>query len=116
MAENKKSFILYLDQKGVFDKLTNEQAGILIKHIFSYCSDENPECDFITELAFEGIKQALKRDLQKYENIRERNASNGSKGGRPKKPKKPSGLFGNPKKPKKADSDSVSDSVNQEKK
>ena len=68
MAENKKSFILYCDQKGVWDKLNNEQAGKLIKHIIAYVNDENPETDdFITELAFEPIKQHLKRDLKKWE-------------------------------------------------
>ena len=34
MAENKKSFVLYTDQSGIFNKLTDEQAGALIKHIF----------------------------------------------------------------------------------
>lgn len=68
MAENKKSFILYCDQKGVWDKLNNEQAGKLIKHIIAYVNDENPQTDdFITELAFEPIKQHLKRDLKKWE-------------------------------------------------
>lgn len=68
MAENKKSFILYCDQKGIWDKLTDEQAGKLIKHIISYVNDENPKTDdFIIELAFEPIKQQLKRDLKKWE-------------------------------------------------
>lgn len=68
MAENKKSFILYCDQKGVWDKLNNEQAGKLIKHIIAYVNNENPVTDdFITELAFEPIKQHLKRDLKKWE-------------------------------------------------
>ena len=69
MAENKKSFILYCDQKGVWDKLDDAQAGRLIKHIISYVNDDNPVApDFITELAFEPIKQSLKRDLKKWEN------------------------------------------------
>ena len=70
MAKGKKSFILYADQRGVFDKLSNEQAGTLIKHIFSYVSDENPEGNLITEIAFELIKQQLKRDLDHWENIK----------------------------------------------
>lgn len=69
MAENKKSFILYCDQKGIWDKLSDEQAGKLIKHVLSYVNDENPVTDdFIIELAFESIKQQLKRDLKKWEN------------------------------------------------
>jgi general stress protein YciG len=82
MAENKKSFILYNDQRGIFKKLSDEQAGKLIKHIFSYVSDENPEADFITELAFESIKSALKRDLKKFEQIKEKRAEAGRKGGK----------------------------------
>ena len=60
MAENKKSFILYCDQKGVWDKLDDAQAGRLVKHIIAYVNDENPVApDFVTELAFEPIKQSL---------------------------------------------------------
>jgi len=69
MAENKKSFILYCDQKGIWDKLSDDQAGKLIKHVLAYVNDENPTApDFIIELAFESIKQQLKRDLKKWEN------------------------------------------------
>jgi len=98
MATGKKAFMLYADQKGVFDKLPNEKAGELIKHIFSYVNDEDPKTeDLIIQISFESIKQQLKRDLQKYYNICNRNKENGSKGGRPKnpdKPKKPTGLSG----------------------
>jgi hypothetical protein len=107
MAENKKSFVLYTDQIGIFQKLTNEQAGLLIKHIFSYCNDEDPEGDFITDLAFESIKQQLKRDLVKYEKRADNSRENGKLGGRPKKPNKPSGLNNNPAKPKKPDTVNV---------
>lgn len=69
MAKDKKSFVLYCDQKGIWDKLDDAQAGRLIKHVFAYVSDENPNApDFIIELAFESIKQQLKRDLKKWEN------------------------------------------------
>ncbi len=69
MAKDKKSFVLYCDQKGIWDKLDDAQAGRLIKHVLAYVSDENPTApDFIIELAFESIKQQLKRDLKKWEN------------------------------------------------
>ena len=114
MAKDKTSFILYADQRSYFDKLTDEEAGRLIKHIFSYVNDENPNpIDRITDLSFEPIKLQLKRDLKKYEVVVNRNQENGKKGGRPKnqeEPKKPSGLFNNPSKPKKADNDT--DNVN----
>jgi hypothetical protein len=85
MAKNKKSFVLYNDQRGIFNKLSDEQAGILIKHIFSYVCDEDPKADFITELAFEPIKSTFKRDLKKFEERAARSRENGAKGGRPPK-------------------------------
>jgi hypothetical protein len=65
---NKKSFILYLDQKELFDSLPDEIAGKLIKHIFSYVNCEEPTSDdLIINVAFASIKQSLKRDLKKWE-------------------------------------------------
>jgi len=73
MAENKKSFIAYTDWKETFDSLPNEKAGQLIKHIFAYVNDENPKSDdILINAVFANIKQTLKRDLRKYENIREK--------------------------------------------
>lgn len=115
MADNKKSFVLYTDIAHTVEHLSNEDAGLLFKHILDYVNDKNPIADsIIIKLAFEPIKQSLKRDLKKYELRAERSRDNGSKGGRPKKPKKPSGLINNPTKPRKPDSVSVSvsDSVN----
>jgi hypothetical protein len=115
MALNKKSFVLYTDQRSYFDKLNDQEAGQLIKHIFSYVNDENPNpVDRIIDLSFEPIKLQLKRDLVKYESISNRNKSNGKLGGRPKQeeqeePKKPTGLSGNPTEPKKADTDNDTD-------
>ena len=80
MAQDKKSFILYADLIHVTEKLTNEQAGILLKHVLRYVNDENPVApDQFTEVIFEPIRQNLKRDLVKYENIREKNQSNAKK-------------------------------------
>lgn len=109
MAENKKSFILYTDQSGVFNQLPDEIAGKLIKHIFAYVNDENPiSNDLIINIAFEPIKQSLKRDLKRYEQYVEKQAVNGAKGGRPKKPNETQITQPFLDKPKKADSDSVS--------
>jgi hypothetical protein len=86
MAKDKKSFLLYCDQQGVFNKLPDEIAGKLIKHIFAYVNDENPPCDdLLLTIAFEPIKTQLKRDLRKYDDYIEKQKFNGSKGGRPKK-------------------------------
>lgn len=68
MAEDKKSFIAYADWKETFDKLPDEVAGKLIKHIFAYVNDENPiSDDYVIEAVFSNIKNTLKRDLRKWE-------------------------------------------------
>jgi hypothetical protein len=72
MAENKKSFVLYSDQRSLIDLLSDEQAGKLLKHIFAYVNDENPITDDkLMLVAFEPIKQQLKRDLVRWENTKE---------------------------------------------
>jgi len=82
MAESKKSFLLYTDVLHTVKKLTDIQAGLLFKHILSYVNDENPVIDdFIIEIAFEPIKQSLKRDLKKYESIIEDRSKAGRLGG-----------------------------------
>lgn len=71
MAENKKGFILYADQRSIIDMLDNETAGKLLKHIYSYVNDENPICDnALVNLAFEPIKLQLKRDLKTWESTK----------------------------------------------
>lgn len=83
MAENKKSFVAYADWKNVFDMLEDDEAGRLVKHLFSYVNDENPVLDDrILKMAFEPIKLQLKRDLEKYEMVRERRAEAGRVGGK----------------------------------
>ena len=75
MAKDKKSFVLYCDIIHTIEQLTDEQAGHLFKHVLYYVNDLNPETDnVITKIAFEPIKQQLKRDLVRYEKIRERNS------------------------------------------
>ena len=77
MATDKKSFLIYCDIIHTVEQLTDEQAGNLFKHLLRYVNDLNPQSDsVITKIAFEPIKQALKRDLDKYESIRKRNSEN----------------------------------------
>ena len=110
MAKDKKSVLLYCDIIHTIEKMDNATAGEFFKHYLRYINDLNPTTDnIVVDIAFESVKQTLKRDLKKYENICKRNASNGEKGGRPKKPKEPSGLIKNPEKPKKADNDNDTD-------
>lgn len=114
MADNKKAFILYADQQELFNQLSDEMAGKLIKHIFKYVNDENPKTDdIIINLAFTPIKQQLKRDLEKWRKRAENSRVNGAKGGRPpKNPKNPMGYIEtqkNPDEPRKPDT--VNDTV-----
>jgi hypothetical protein len=65
--EDKRGFILYVDIKTMVDKLPDDYAGKLFKHVLAYVNDEDPETDdIILQIAFEPIKQQLKRDLQKW--------------------------------------------------
>ena len=84
MAENKKSIIVYADWIHVFKELDDEEAGQLIKHFFSYVNDEDPIAPSkLIKIAFEPIKQTLKRDLENWNKFREKQSENGKKGGRP---------------------------------
>ncbi len=67
MAENKKSFLLYCDLIHTIEKMPDDKAGQLLKHILRYVNDLNPITDdLITQLTFEPIRQSLKRDLLKW--------------------------------------------------
>jgi len=80
MATDKKSFLLYCDLIHTVNELPDDKAGELFKHILSYVNDENPTTsDLVIKISFEPIRQQLKRDLKKYEQIRERNAANARK-------------------------------------
>ena len=80
--EGKKSFVLYTDQREVFEELSDEDAGKLIKHIFSYVNDENPETDDkLIRLAFLPIKTQLKRDLKMWDEKKQLRSEAGKKGG-----------------------------------
>jgi hypothetical protein len=81
MADNKKSFILYCDLIHTIEKLPDEKAGQLFKHILKYVNDKNPiiENDLILELVFEPIKLQLKRDLVKFEEVRVKRSEAGKK-------------------------------------
>ncbi len=80
MAKDKNSFLLYCDIIHTVEKLDDVQAGKLFKHLLKYVNDQNPNPENpLIEIAFEPIKQSLKRDLIKYEGIRERNSENAKK-------------------------------------
>lgn len=115
----KESFILFTENKEQVDMLTTEQAGILLKAIFCYTSDEPlPDMDPLTKMAFSFIRSAIDRTDDRYQRRVESNRENGKLGGRPPKNKaidvennpketqknptetqKPNGFFQNPPEP-----------------
>jgi len=82
----KDSFILYTEQKAVIDKLTDEQAGKIIKAIYEYVeTDKMPQLDNILDLVITPFKLALDRNKAKYEKVSKIRAEAGAKGGKQKK-------------------------------
>ena len=81
MAKDKKSFILYCDIIHTIEKLPDLEAGLLLKHILRYVNDQNPTTDnAIVEIAFEPIRQQLKRDLLKFEDTKVKRSEAGKAG------------------------------------
>lgn len=80
MAKDKKSAVIYTDWINIFEELDDVEAGQLIKHLFRYINDQNPEPPSrIIKLVFEPLKQSLKRDLRRYEDKRLKNIDNANK-------------------------------------
>lgn len=66
MATGKNTIVVYRDWKSIFDKLTDEEAGQLIKHIFRYINQQLPKApNRIIEVAFISIKMDIDRDFNK---------------------------------------------------
>lgn len=89
MAEGKKSFVLYADLIGTVEKMPNDKAGELFKHVLMYVNDQDPETDdLLVQIAFEPIKNQLKRDLKKWEQLREKRSQAGKRSAEARKNKK----------------------------
>ena len=82
MAKDKNSFILYTDLIGTVSKLPDDKAGQLFKIILGYVNDLNPQVDdILLQVAFEPVKQQLKRDLKKWEGEKVSRSEAGRVGG-----------------------------------
>ncbi|MBR6241930.1 MAG: hypothetical protein IKQ90_00380, partial [Ruminococcus sp.] len=69
----KISFILYSDYKKHFAKLSDEEAGRVIKAIFQYVEDRSvPELSPCADILFSFISDQLDRDLAKWEDIKKK--------------------------------------------
>lgn len=82
-AQDKNSFIMYHDQKEIFEKLNCEEAGKLIKAIFDYETTGNlPELSELLSYIIIPIKQMLDRNRVKYNEIKAARQEAGSIGGK----------------------------------
>lgn len=119
MAENKNSFIAYVDWGETFKALPDDKAGQLAKHLFAYVNDENPITDdVLINAVFTNIKLQLKRDLKKWEGISLQRAEIGRIGGiksgeaRQTKTKQTKQLLKSGSKTKQNEHDTVNDNDN----
>lgn len=91
MAEGKKSVIIYSDLIHTVKKLPREKAGDLLMVILEYINDLNPVVeDPFVDLAFEPIKQQMKRDLKKWVAIKDKRSEAGKASAEAKKAAKES--------------------------
>lgn len=82
----KDSFILYTEQKEVIDKLSDEQAGKLIKAIYEYVeTGQMPKLDALLEIVIIPFKQNIDRNANKYEETKKKRSEAGKIGAEVKK-------------------------------
>lgn len=109
----KDSFILYLEQKEIFETLSDNEAGKLIKAIFEYESTgQSPKLSKTLNLVFIPIKNALDRNKEKYQKVVERNKKNIRKRWNKENTKSTSGKNGIQKNTKNTDNEHDNDNDN----
>jgi general stress protein YciG len=81
-----KAFQIFIDNKGMVEMLTDEQAGQLFKALFAHASGEEYDgtLDQTAAVAAYGMKLQIDRDREKYDEICEKRANIGRKGGEAK--------------------------------
>lgn len=77
---DKNSFILYNEQKEVFDSLTDEQAGRLIKTIFEYEVNQKLPDDPLIKVVFISIRQTLDKNKEKWKEAKRKKSEAGKRG------------------------------------
>ena len=110
----KDSFILYTEQKEVIDKLSDEQAGKLIKAIYEYVeTGKMPKLDITLELVIIPFKQNIDRNANKYEETKKKRSEAGKIGAEVKKQRQAKQANANFAKGKEAkQADNVNEKVN----
>lgn len=96
----KDNFLLKKSHQEIFNELSKEEAGELIKGIFQYVNTGESGLSGVLNAVFIPIKSFIDENEKKYQVICERNKQNGLNGGRPKReekeenPKNPVGYSG----------------------
>ncbi|MBF1026252.1 MAG: hypothetical protein HXK89_02505 [Lachnospiraceae bacterium] len=81
MEKSKKSFVMYGSWSSAIEKMSNEQAGQLLKAIYALQDDENAEPeDPSVRFVFEIIKDKLFEDAREWEKAKQRRSESGKKG------------------------------------
>lgn len=81
----KKSFIMYMDQRRLINKLSDEEAGKLLKAVYEYqATGQIAELPPAADMLFGVICNQLDRDNAKWARTVERRAEAGRAGGRAK--------------------------------
>lgn len=81
----KDNFLLKKSQQEIFNELSNEEAGKLIKGIFQYANTGESGLDGYLKIIFIPIKSEIDKNEKRYEEVCKKNRENGKLGGRPKK-------------------------------
>lgn len=81
----KDNFLLKKSQQEIFNELSNEEAGKLIKGIFQYANTGESGLDGYLKIIFIPIKTEIDKNEKRYEEVCKKNRENGKLGGRPKK-------------------------------
>lgn len=76
MNETKKNFLLEKEQQDVFETLTDEEAGKLIKGIFRYLNTGDSGLTGMMNAIFIPIKKSIDKNEENYKKICERNREN----------------------------------------
>jgi hypothetical protein len=80
MATGKERILFKRSWVHVFNKLEDHEAGQLIKHLLSYCDDQSPTApNRLIEMVFEPMKQELKQDLRRWNEIVQQNKDKAAK-------------------------------------
>lgn len=89
----KDSFILYTEQKELFERLSDKEAGQLIKAIFTYVSTgKTNNLKKTLDIAFIPIKQNIDRNNEKWTEIKIKRSEAGKKSAEIKKQQKSTNL------------------------